>query len=474
MTDELPVGWVSASLSEITSTIQYGYTASAEQKPHGPRFLRITDIQDGRVDWDSVPSCEINSADLAKYRLADGDIVFARSGATTGKSYLIRQCPKDAVFASYLIRVRPTEAADPAFLSFYFQTSDYWHYIAGNTAGNAQPNCNGSKLAKLPVVLPPLAEQRRIVAKLDTLMAEVNASRKYLNNVPTIIKRFGQSVLAAACSGRLTAKWRGDDSLVEDLPAQWRRVALDELVPPDGIFDGPFGSNLKSSDYTQSGVRVIRLENVGVLRFNGEKESFVSLRKYEELKRHAVDEGDIIFASFIDEEIRACLIPKLSTKAIAKADCFCVRPKADVVNRKYLLFQLASQESYDALFEGIHGATRPRINTSQLRMLMVRMCPRAEQEEIVRRVDALFAHADGIEKEVGAATSHADKLTRSILAKALLGELVPTEAEVARQEGRDYESASALLERIRSSKAGGYGIASAGPRPRKRRVAPHQ
>ena len=97
--------------------------------------------------------------------------------------------------------------------------------------------------------------------------------------------------------------------------------------------DGPFGSNLKSSDYTDSGVRVVRLENIGQLRFIGEKETFVSRDNYEALNKHTVGEGDIIFASFIAEEIRACVLPKFSTKAIAKADCFCLRPKIDLVDR---------------------------------------------------------------------------------------------------------------------------------------------
>src|SRR5437762_10231663 len=93
---------------EVAESIQYGHTASASASEEGPRFLRITDIQNGAVDWDSVPSCDIAENDIPKYRLAEGDLVFARTGATTGKSFLIRKCP-DAVFASYLIRVRASK-----------------------------------------------------------------------------------------------------------------------------------------------------------------------------------------------------------------------------------------------------------------------------------------------------------------------------------------------------------------------------
>ena len=143
--ESLPDGWASFTLAELSALIQYGYTASAV-RGSGPRFLRITDIQDGAVDWDSVPTCEINKAEIEKYRLRSGDILFARTGATTGKSFLIRECPL-SLFASYLIRVRPIEDVDASFLARFFDTSQYWQFISENVAGNAQPNCNGSKLA---------------------------------------------------------------------------------------------------------------------------------------------------------------------------------------------------------------------------------------------------------------------------------------------------------------------------------------
>jgi hypothetical protein len=122
-------GWEVKELGAV-SAINYGYTESASSEPIGPRFLRITDIQDDQVDWASVPYCKIESADLPKYRLASGDIVFARTGATTGKSFLVAD-PPDAVFASYLIRLRLLDKKLlPKFVSLFFQTFDaiIWLY----------------------------------------------------------------------------------------------------------------------------------------------------------------------------------------------------------------------------------------------------------------------------------------------------------------------------------------------------------
>lgn len=113
--DELPKDWKFSSIENLSTSIQYGYTASALQNFEGPRLLRITDIQNDTVNWDTVPSCEITKENFLKFELKPGDIVFARTGATTGKSYLIQSCPK-AVFASYLIRIRPNNSVDPHFL----------------------------------------------------------------------------------------------------------------------------------------------------------------------------------------------------------------------------------------------------------------------------------------------------------------------------------------------------------------------
>jgi type I restriction enzyme, S subunit len=156
------------SLEALAESVDYGVTASAKASAVGPKFLRITDIQDERVDWPTVPYCEATPAQLDGARLEDGDIVFARTGATTGKSYMLRTCPERAVFASYLIRVRPNRAAvDPRYLAWYFKTPDYWRQISSSASGTAQPGVNATKLKSLSVPAPTLPQQRRIADILD-------------------------------------------------------------------------------------------------------------------------------------------------------------------------------------------------------------------------------------------------------------------------------------------------------------------
>ncbi|HWV47533.1 MAG TPA: restriction endonuclease subunit S, partial [Nitrospira sp.] len=160
-------GWKTIPLGEFAESVDYGVTASAAEQPVGPKFLRITDIQDGGVNWENVPWCECDVRLAAAARLKAGDIVFARTGATTGKSFLISECPTDAVFASYLIRVRVGNTAEPRFVSHYFQTPHYWAQVTKSARGAAQPGINATTLKSLKIPLPPLEEQRRIAEILD-------------------------------------------------------------------------------------------------------------------------------------------------------------------------------------------------------------------------------------------------------------------------------------------------------------------
>lgn len=173
--NDLPAGWRSARLSELAS-IDYGYTASANYMPEQPKFLRITDIQNDSIDWQNVPTCAIDEANEEKKRLQSDDIVIARTG-NTGKSFLVKSPPR-AVFASYLLRVRSYGDAMPQYLKAFFGCDSYWRQIIDSTMGTVQPNVNASRLGNLEVPLPPLTEQKRIVAILNQQLAAVDHAKK--------------------------------------------------------------------------------------------------------------------------------------------------------------------------------------------------------------------------------------------------------------------------------------------------------
>lgn len=176
-------------LKEIAESVGYGVTASACDEPVGPKFLRITDIQDGRVNWNDVPWCDGSSRSVEAAKLRPGDIVFARTGATTGKSFLIGDCPESAVFASYLIRVRLREEdADPGYVSHFFRTADYWQQITKSSRGVAQPGVNATTLKSLQIPLPPLSEQKRIARILDAADALRAKRRESIVQLDTLLQ----------------------------------------------------------------------------------------------------------------------------------------------------------------------------------------------------------------------------------------------------------------------------------------------
>lgn len=164
--------WKVKSVSELCDKPQYGYTASAMTEEVGPYLLRITDIQNGSVNWETVPYCVCPKPE--EYLLQKDDILFARTGATTGKSFLIEECPI-SVFASYLIRLRVRELVTPQYLYAFFQSPSYWEQISDNIIGSAQPNCNATKLASVKVPIPSLEEQHHIVNHLDNFQEKISS-----------------------------------------------------------------------------------------------------------------------------------------------------------------------------------------------------------------------------------------------------------------------------------------------------------
>jgi len=433
MSRDLPLRWAEALLPDVA---HLNMGQSPPSKTYNKKGQGLPFFQ-GKTEFGEIYPRPAKYCSMPSKVAAAGDILISVR-APVGPTNL---CQEKSCIGRGLAAIRPLGEIPSLYLLYYLRSIEDW--LSRQGTGSTFTAISKTDLEQLTIQLAPLGEQQRIVKKLEILLGKVDACQKRLTKIPVILKRFRQSVLAAACSGRLTADWRKDNGDGE-LPVGWQWMSLEGLLPPGGIFDGPFGSNLKTSDYTDSGVRVVRLENVGHLRFIIEKETYISRKKYTTLKKHTVQEGDIIFASFIDDEIRACLLPKLETSAIAKADCFCLRPRTDLVDRQFLTYQLVSKESYNQLIEDVHGATRPRINTTELRKLEVRICPIPEQQEIVRRVEALFALADQIEARYTKAKAHVDKLIQSILAKAFRGDLVP-------QDPHD-EPATVLLARIKESK----------------------
>ena len=166
---EIPDSWCWCRWGTISESIQYGYNAPAKENGR-IKMVRISDIQDNKVLWDTVPFCDIDEESIETYLLKQNDILFARTGGTVGKSYLVKEVPKDAIYAGYLIRTRYSNNLSSEYLKFFMESDLYWIQLRNGTVATAQPNCNGKTLANMLVPIPPLAEQKRIVAKIEEIM----------------------------------------------------------------------------------------------------------------------------------------------------------------------------------------------------------------------------------------------------------------------------------------------------------------
>ncbi len=166
---DIPEKWKWVRLGNLSKSVQYGYNAPAKSKGR-IKMVRISDIQGDSICWDTVPYCEISEDEIEQYLLKNNDILFARTGGTVGKSYLVKNISENAIYAGYLIRTQYGKNIVPQFLKYFMGSELYWMQLRTGTIATAQPNCNGQTLSKMIIPLPPLAEQKRIVEKIEELL----------------------------------------------------------------------------------------------------------------------------------------------------------------------------------------------------------------------------------------------------------------------------------------------------------------
>jgi type I restriction enzyme, S subunit len=503
---ELPTEWTWTNIGEISERIHYGYTASSTVVPTGTKLLRITDIQNNWVKWELVPYCMISEEDEQKYLLKKGDLVFARTGATVGKSFLIQDDIPRAVFASYLIRIILPNDIHREFVYYFFQSHSYWKQISEDQIGSGQPNVNASILSQLNIPLPPLNEQRRIVAKLEKLLAKCEASKQRLDKIPGILKRFRQSILAAACSGRLTADWRAQNPDVEPASELLKRIREKRQKShekkcekakekgarkPKEPFEDYSTIKLENREElplswcitlfgnlteTQGGIQktskrtpgdnpypYLRVANVyrGYLKLN-EIEYFELFEN--DLATWKLEKNDLLIVegNGSPTEIGRCAIWDGSIEDCVHQNHIIRSRPLSGIEASFLLTYLNSPQGMEVMTQlasstsGLHTLSVSKVNN-----IIVPLAPIEEQKEIVQRVGKLFKLADQIEQRYQKARVYVDQLPQSILAKAFRGELVP-------QDPTD-EPASVLLERIRAERSEQQNKASIGSKGRKRK-----
>ena len=263
---EIPKGWEWERWGNISQSIQYGYNAPALE--HGAiKMVRISDIQENCVLWDNVPYCQIEENDIDTYLLKVNDILFARTGGTVGKSFLVEEVPERAIYAGYLIRTRYSSLLNPHYMKLFMESQLYWEQLKNGTIATAQPNCNGKTLAKMLLPIPPTKEQDRIVGKLTQLSSFLNnytLCQERLNLLNEEIKeQLKKSILQEAIQGKLVpqiAEEGTSQELLEQIKAEKQKLVKEGKLKKSALNDSVIFRGDDNKYYEQIGSEVTEIE----------------------------------------------------------------------------------------------------------------------------------------------------------------------------------------------------------------------
>jgi len=448
MEKELPINWILikvVDVSEIVRGITYQKSdASTTIFDNSCLVLRGGNIQDGKIviedDCVYVPDSIVKK----DQKLRKGDVIIVGSTGSAkliGKAAFSLSDEDEISFGAFLVMLRPNKKIESRYFDYFFLTEFYRTEIRELAGGININNIRREHLEGIDFPLPPLPEQQRIVAKLDTLFGRLDALKTSLDRIPQLLKDFRQKVLNQAVTGKLTE----DCNKLEN----WEFVSIDRLVGSirTDIRTGPFGSSLNKSEHQLDGIPVWGIESISKKgEFTGQNKIYITKAKAKELKSFEVLGGDIIISrSGTVGEL--CLLPNDISFGIISTNLMKISLNKKVINPTFFCYQFkGSQDLLDKLQELCSGSTRLFLTQTILKKLVFALPPIEEQQEIVRRVETLFAKASQIESSYQKLKAKIEQLPQALLAKAFRGELVeqlPTDGDA-----RD------LLEEIRKAKAG--------------------
>jgi type I restriction enzyme S subunit len=465
MSDKLPRGWAVCALKDVATWSSGGTPARATVRFFGKGipWVKSGDLKDGPILTTEEQITEAGLEHSAAKLLPVGTVCMALYGATIGKLGIMtfpaatNQACANAIPTTDLVRER--------YLFFYLLSQRESFINLGQ--GGAQPNISQTIVREYPIRVAPSAEQRRIVAKLEKLLGKVEACQKRLAKIPIILKRFRQSVLDAAVTGKITVDWRsghefshnaheeleallakserdredvreaepteGHETVESELPSEWATSSLGSLFR----FIDYRGKTPKKSE---SGKRLISAKNIRMGYVSDEPVEYVSNEFYRKwMTRGFPRVGDIFFVTEGHTMGFVALNNRMDDFALSQRT-ITLQPWVELNTETFFYF-LMSPLFQNLVRINATGSAAVGIKAAKFRGLPIPFPTINEQQEIVRRAKELFKLADQLEVRYAKAKAHVDKLTQSILAKAFRGELVP-------QDSND-EPASALLDRIK-------------------------
>lgn len=487
---ELPNNWCWSTIGEICKHPQYGWTTKASSSG-SVKLLRTTDITSGVIDWDTLPFCDEIPSDLEKYLLQDGDIVVSRAGSV-GVSHLVFN-PEKSVFASYLIRFNPF--INRKYVYYFLQSPDYWASISEKSSGIAVQNVNASKLKDFEIPIAPLKVQDKVVQKIEELFSHIDAGVEGLKQTKTKLQQYRQSVLKDAVTGKLTEKWRAQNTdklepaeqllerILTERRANWEQEQLKAFakkdsfpkddkwqdrypepsqpelsdvpeIPCDWIYlrlddianiQGGITVDAKRSAEKTSLLPYLRVANVqrGYFDLSEIKEIRVPNNKIDEL---LLQEGDILFNEGGDRDKlgRGWVWHNEVERCIFQNHVFRARLFVKGVIPEFVSYYGNTIGKDYFIKQGKQTTNLASINKTKLSAFPIPICSASEMFEIVSMVSDRMSKVDRVLRDLDEQLKRASRLKSSVLEKAFSGRLV--------ENNETVESALELLERIQEEK----------------------
>lgn len=502
--DKYPSTWEMTSISDVVYFQEGPGLRKFQYREEGVPFLNIQTLENERVNKEKCKFLDPEEVEK-KYQhflLETNDIVCSSSG-TIGKTAVIREEDKPLMLNTSVIRFRPwsPELFSRKYLHIFLKSQDFISQAMAASTGSAQINFGPTHLKTFVIPVPPLNEQKRIVAKIEELFSELDNGIASLKTAREQLKVYRQAVLKHAFEGKLTAKWREENAdklespeqllvriqqereasyqrqleewkaavkewdangkdgkkpgrpkeppqlelLDSTLPIGWLTVSLNWLLTTEKkpMTTGPFGTALKKSEHQPEGVPVLGIENIGNGKFFSGNKIFVTEEKAEELAPFKVHPGDIVISrSGTVGEI--CEVPEKIDNALISTNLLRVSLDNTFILSPFFVLMFQGGNVKLQVKDLCKGSSREFLNQSILSSIKYPVCGLEEQKALLEQLEMIFANIEQQEKEIVLSLEKAETLRQSILKKAFSGQLVP-------QDPSD-EPASELLARIQAEK----------------------
>ncbi|WP_228300290.1 restriction endonuclease subunit S [Acinetobacter junii] len=445
--DNLPVEWLCVNGSDCVfdpkSDIVDGpfgsNLKSSEYTTSGIPVLRIQNIKrynfvDKNIQFVSDEKAEM----LSRHSFQSGDIVITKLGNPIALACIVPPKFEKGIIVADLVRMRPASYISTKYMMYYLNSKYVIDQVNVLIKGTTRPRINLSVIRDLKVVLPSLAEQQEIVRQLDVMLAQVEQIKARLDAIPAILKKFRQSVLADAVSGKLTEEWRGTSDL-----SNWQNKTLGDISV---VKTGKTPSRKESRYWKDASIPWLTSSATGN-NFTDHADEFISEIASKECNLKPFPKGTLLLAMYGEGKTRG-QVTELLIDATCNQACAAILVNNEIAHKSFVKIRLL--ENYENIRKAASGGNQPNLNLNKVREIDIALPPLEEQSEIVQIVKKLFVYADKIEETVQSAQKRVNLLTQSILAKAFSGELTAEWRQQHQELITGLNSAESLLAKIQA------------------------